>query len=136
MFDITHPEVRESVRRALEEDIGTGDLTTNLTVPAERQATGAFYAREPMIVAGVELLELIYELQGGAVAVQVRKASGQPVWNGDCLARVHGPARTLLRCERTALNFIQRLSAVATLANRFARAVEGTQCQVLDTRKT
>jgi nicotinate-nucleotide pyrophosphorylase (carboxylating) len=136
MFDITHPEIREAVRRALEEDIGTGDLTTNLTVPAERQAAGAFYPRERMVVAGMELLELIYELQGGGVAVQLRKRSGDRVWGGDCLARAHGPARTLLTCERTALNFIQRLSAVATLASRYVQAVEGTKCQVMDTRKT
>jgi nicotinate-nucleotide pyrophosphorylase (carboxylating) len=136
MFDITHPEVREAVRRALEEDIGTGDLTTNLTVPAGRQAVGMFYAQEPMMVAGVELLELIYELQGGGVAVQVRKPSGQRVWSGESLARAQGAARTLLTCERTALNFIQRLSAVATLGSRFVRAVEGTKCEVLDTRKT
>ena len=136
MFDITHPEVRQAVRRALEEDIGTGDLTTNLTVPAERQATGTFYAQEPMMVAGVELLDLIYELQGGHVTVQVRKPSGQRVLTGEHLARVHGAARTLLTCERTALNFMQRLSAVATLGSRFVRALEGTKCHVLDTRKT
>ncbi len=130
------PAIVETLRRALEEDIGSGDLTTNLVVPAQRQAAGAFYARERMVVAGVELLELIYELQGGGVTVQVRKQSGQRVWGGDCLARVRGPARTLLTCERTALNFIQRLSAVATLANRFVQEVEGTRCKVQDTRKT
>ena len=136
MFDIKHPEIREAVRRALEEDIGSGDLTTNLIVPAQRQGAGAFYARERLVVAGVELLELIYELQGGGVTVQLRKQSGERVWGGDCLARVHGPARTLLTCERTALNFIQRLSAVATLANRFVQEVDGTKCKVQDTRKT
>ncbi len=136
MFDIKHPEIREAVRRALEEDIGSGDLTTNLIVPAQRQGAGAFYARERLVVAGVELLDLIYELQGGGVTVQLRKQSGERVWGGDCLARVHGPARTLLTCERTALNFIQRLSAVATLANRFVQEVDGTKCKVQDTRKT
>jgi len=136
MFDITHPEIRDSVRRALEEDIGSGDLTTNLIVPAQRQGAGAFYARERLVVAGVELLELIYELQGGGVTVQLRKQSGERVWGGDCLARVRGPARTLLTCERTALNFIQRLSAVATLASRFVQEVDGTKCKVQDTRKT
>jgi len=136
MFDITHPEIRDSVRRALEEDIGSGDLTTNLIVPAQRQGAGAFYARERLVVAGVELLELIYELQGGGVTVQLRKQSGERVWGGDCLARVRGPARTLLTCERTALNFIQRLSAVATLASRFVQEVDGTRCKVQDTRKT
>lgn len=136
MFDIKHPEIREAVRRALEEDIGSGDLTTNLIVPAQRQGAGAFYARERLVVAGVELLELIYKLQGGGVTVQLRKQSGERVWGGDCLARVHGPARTLLTCERTALNFIQRLSAVATLANRFVQEVDGTKCKVQDTRKT
>ena len=108
----------------------------NLIVSPERMAAGGFFAREAMIVAGVELLPLIYEQVGGGVEVQIRKASGERVWNGDCVARVHGPARALLTCERTALNLMQRLSAVATLANRFVRAVEGTKCEVLDTRKT
>lgn len=136
MFDTTDPEVLDAVRRALEEDIGPGDVTTELTVPADRKASGAFYAREPMVVAGIELLAVVYRLRGGVESLEVLKHSGDTAKPGECLARVHGSARTLLTCERTALNFIQRLSGVATLASRFATAVAGTKCRILDTRKT
>lgn len=136
MFDTTHPEVVDAVRRALEEDIGPGDVTTELTVAADREASGAFYAREPMVVAGTELLSVVYEMRGGVESLKVLKHSGDHAGPGECLARVQGSARTLLTCERTALNFIQRLSGVATLASRFAAEVAGTRCLVLDTRKT
>jgi nicotinate-nucleotide pyrophosphorylase (carboxylating) len=136
MFNTTHPEVLDAVRRALEEDIGTGDVTTELTVPAERRASGAFYAREPMVVAGAELLPVIYELLGGVESIELLKHSGDRAEPGGCIARVRGSARLLLTAERTALNFIQRLSGVATLARQFSEAVAGTKCRILDTRKT
>ena len=136
MFDTNHPEVTDAVRRALEEDIGSGDITTELTVAPEREASGGFYAREPMVVAGTELLSVIYQIRGGVKSIEVWKQSGDRAKPGECLAVVHGSARTLLTCERTTLNFIQRLSGVATLASRFAEAVAGTKCRVLDTRKT
>ena len=136
MFDLSHPDVIRAVQAALAEDIGTGDITTTLTVPAGRDASGAFYAREPMVVAGTELLPLIYGQMTGVASVELLKSSGERAVPGECLARVHGSARTLLTAERTALNFIQRLSGVATLARHFADALAGTKCRVLDTRKT
>lgn len=135
-FDTTQPEVMDAVRRALNEDIGDGDITTELTVAAEQKATGTFYAREPMVVAGIELLETVYTLAGGIDSLEILKTSGTPAEPGDALARVRGNARTLLTCERTALNFVQRLSGVATLASRFVAETRGTRCKVLDTRKT
>lgn len=131
-----HPDALDLIRRALEEDIGPGDVTTELTVPADRRASGAFYAREPLTVAGIELMQAVYDLAGGGVRVEVLASSGTDVETGACLARASGPARRLLTCERTALNLLQRLSGVATAARRFSRAVEGTQCRILDTRKT
>jgi nicotinate-nucleotide pyrophosphorylase (carboxylating) len=136
MFDISHPEVVRAVQYALAEDIGSGDITTDLTVPAERKAFGAFYAREQMVVAGTELLPVIYTLLGGVESIELLKRSGDPAEPGECLARVRGSARLLLTAERTALNFIQRLSGVATLAHEFSMAVAGTKCRILDTRKT
>lgn len=136
MFDTKHPEVLDAVRRALAEDIGSGDITTQLTVPAGRKASGAFYAREPMVVAGTELLPVIYDLLGGVESIEVLKLSGDRAEPGECLARVRGSARLLLTAERTALNFIQRLSGVATLAHQFSSAVADTECRILDTRKT
>ena len=135
MFDWTHPQVRAAVATALQEDIGPGDVTSNLTVPESLQATGVFLAKEPFTLAGVELLSLIYESRGGA-QLEILKNSGSPVQDGDVVARVTGSARTLLACERVALNFLQRLSGIATLARKHVDAVAGTKTQVLDTRKT
>lgn len=135
-FDVSHPEIRDAVRRALEEDIGPGDVTSQYTVPADLKASGGFYAREPITLAGIELLPLIYELRGGVDELHLIKKSGDSAVPGDLLATVAGRARTLLECERVALNFMQRLSGVATLARRYTKAVEGTRCRILDTRKT
>jgi nicotinate-nucleotide pyrophosphorylase (carboxylating) len=136
MFDISHPEVVRAVQCALAEDIGSGDVTTELTVPKDLKASGSFYAREPMVVAGTELLPVIYDLLGGVESIELLKRSGDHAEPGECLARARGSARLLLTAERTALNFVQRLSGVATLANRFSTAVAHTKCRILDTRKT
>lgn len=135
-FDINHPDVIAAVRRALEEDIGAGDITTNLTVPADRKAQGAYYARDWMTVAGVELLHLIYAERGPVSSIEILIPSGGRAVPGDCIARVAGPARVLLTCERVSLNFMQRLSGVATLAAEYVAQTAGTNCRVLDTRKT
>jgi len=132
-----HPEAVEAVRRALAEDIGPGDITTELCVPAETRAHGRFVARQAMTLAGVELLPLIFEEVGrGSCEMRLSHSSGARLGNGDEIAQVSGPARALLTAERTALNFLQRLSGVATVASAYAKAVEGTGCRVLDTRKT
>jgi nicotinate-nucleotide pyrophosphorylase (carboxylating) len=135
-FDVNHPEVIEAVRRALAEDVGTGDVTTRACVPNGQRAAGRFVARQPMIVAGTELLTLIYDVRGSEVQVDVLKRSGEEAEAGDTLAVVSGAARPLLTCERVALNFLQLLCGVATLARQYVDAVAGTRCQVLDTRKT
>lgn len=131
-----HPDALDLIRRALAEDIGAGDVTTELTVPAGSRAAGAFYAREPLTVAGIELMQTVYDLAGGDVRVEVLVPSGSDVEKGACLARASGSARRLLTCERTALNLLQRLSGIATMARRFTDAIAGTQCRLLDTRKT
>ena len=131
-----HPEIVEAVKRALAEDIGTGDVTSAACVPAERRAAGRFLAREPQVLAGMELLAVIYDLRGGVEELIIERTTGARVEDGEVIARVRGRARTLLECERTALNFLQRASGVATAARRYADAVAGTGCRVLDTRKT
>jgi len=136
-FDVSYPEVRELVALALAEDIGPGDVTTELTVDASRQATGSFVARQTMVLAGVELLPLIFECHGTPLeSIDIHRLSGSSLIAGVKIATVSGPARALLACERVALNFLQHLSGVATLASRYVSAVEGTRCRVLDTRKT
>ncbi len=103
--------------------------------PKAPQARGEFIAREDLVLAGTVVLPLIYE-QRGKVNLQVLHNDGDVLKDGDLVAAVQGPAWVLLECERVALNFLQRLSGVATLAHKFAQAVAGTNCRVLDTRKT
>jgi nicotinate-nucleotide pyrophosphorylase (carboxylating) len=136
MMDVSHPEIMDCIRRALAEDIGSGDVTSQACVPANGRATGKFLAREPQVIAGVELIPLIYGIQGGVDELRLEKHSGACAAAGDVLATVAGSARTLLECERVALNFLQRLGGIATLAKRFVDAVAGTGCRILDTRKT
>lgn len=122
--------MNEILRLALEEDIGAGDVTTRACVPESQRASGRFLAREPLVIAGLELLSELYERP------DIRKRDGDLCAAGDVIAEVAGSARRLLERERVALNFLQRLSGVATSARRFADAVAGTGCRVLDTRKT
>lgn len=136
------PAVRELLARALEEDIGTGDLTGQACLPESARARGRFVAKQAMVVAGVELLPLVYSVRAGAgpggeaAAAELKHASGRKVRTGALLAAVAGPARLLLECERVALNFLCHLSGVATLTRRFAEAVAGTGVKIRDTRKT
>ena len=134
-------DVEEIIRRALAEDIGPGDATTEACVPVERRAAGRFLARERQVLAGVELIPMVYEAGrtfGLAKPYEIRllKSSGERAEDGDLIATVTGPARTLLTCERVALNFLQRLSGIATLARQYVEGVAGTGCRILDTRKT
>jgi nicotinate-nucleotide pyrophosphorylase (carboxylating) len=124
------------VRLALEEDIGPGDVTTEACVPVSKKARGRYLAREPLVVAGLDVLYEIYNCRGGVDELALLRRDGDRCGADEELAIVSGNARTLLECERVALNFLQHLSGVATLARRFADAVAGTNCRVLDTRKT
>jgi nicotinate-nucleotide pyrophosphorylase (carboxylating) len=119
------------VRLALEEDIGSGDVTSQACIAESQMASGRFLAREPLIAAGLGLLEEIY-----ATPVTLLKREGDACGAGETIATVQATARLLLERERVALNFLQRLSGVATAARCFADAVAGTGCRVLDTRKT
>jgi nicotinate-nucleotide pyrophosphorylase (carboxylating) len=123
------------IAAALAEDIGPGDVTTAACVPEGTRAHGHFLAREPLVFAGAAVLAAIYEVHPGATLELLCK-DGDHLQEGDRIANVEGSARTLLECERVALNFVQRLSGIATLAHRFSSLVEGTHCKVLDTRKT
>lgn len=135
MFNVDHPEVREAVRRALAEDIGSGDITSELTVPPHIMARGTFLAKQDLLLAGIELVPMIVAERGGA-EIELLHQSGDSVAAGTELGRVRGRARTLLECERVSLNFMQRLSGIATLAQEYVAAITGTNARVLDTRKT
>jgi nicotinate-nucleotide pyrophosphorylase (carboxylating) len=124
------------IHLALAEDIGPGDVTTTACVPAHRQATGTFLTREPLTLAGTALLPQIYEARGGVAHLEIHRQDGETLPPNTTIATIKGRARTLLECERTALNFLQHLSGIATLAHQFAAQTAHTKCRVLDTRKT
>ncbi len=129
-------EIRRAVKTALAEDLGRGDVTSLAVVPAGVQASAVMRAREPLVVAGLAFAEAAFRLRSGSVRVRRLVRDGQRVGAGDELLRVRGPARAILSAERVALNFVQRLSGIATLTARFVAAVRGTGVRILDTRKT
>lgn len=124
------------VRRALAEDIGTGDVTTLATVPAHATAQALMVAREPLVVCGLPLAEAVFKEVSAQIEIERQAQDGQRAPKGQTLLRLRGPAGAILTAERVALNFVQRLSGVATLAARFVEAVAGTRARILDTRKT
>jgi nicotinate-nucleotide pyrophosphorylase (carboxylating) len=131
-----HPdEYRAIVRRALDEDIGSGDVTTDATVGADRQARGAFLVKADCVLAGLDVALETFRLLEPGVRTTVRRRDGDRCQAGEDIADVTGSARALLAGERTALNFLQRLSGIATCARRFVDAAAGRSV-VLDTRKT
>ncbi|MEE2942070.1 MAG: carboxylating nicotinate-nucleotide diphosphorylase [Verrucomicrobiota bacterium] len=124
------------VEAALAEDIGDGDATTLALVPEGAVATGVMLAREPLVMAGVELAMAVFQQVDQRIEFGIEIFDGQQAALGQTLVRVQGPARALLIAERTALNFIQRLAGVATLTAQFVEEVAGTGVTILDTRKT
>jgi nicotinate-nucleotide pyrophosphorylase (carboxylating) len=130
------PEIVACIVRALEEDIGSGDVTTDNIVPQRAIASGRIIAKQIGIVAGLDVAQLAYSLVDQQVGFTRRAAEGAPVVPGQLLAEVTGPARALLTAERTALNFLGRMSGIATLTHRFVDAIAGTRAIILDTRKT
>lgn len=123
------------LRAALAEDVGPGDLTSELLVPAGARAAGRITAKAEGVLAGVAVAAEVFRL-AGAASVRTPKEDGARVVPGDVVVEVEGPARALLAAERTALNFLIRLSGIATLTARFVAAVAGTGARILDTRKT
>lgn len=132
---VAPPDLTEQVARALKEDIGSGDVTAAL-VPADRVARAGVVTREDAVLCGRPWFDATYAQLSRDVRCEWRIAEGADVKPGELLCTLSGPARALLTGERTALNFLQTLSATATAARRFVTAIAGTGCQILDTRKT
>jgi quinolinate synthase len=121
---------------AIAEDIGPGDATSRATLPADLVLQGRIVAKEPGVLAGLPVAKALFRRVEPAVEFVAHAADGQEVVPGELVAEVRGPARGLLAAERTALNFLQRLSGIATLTSRFVDAVACSKARVLDTRKT
>lgn len=128
-------EVENNVRRALAEDIGTGDITA-LLIPEERLAHASVITREAAVISGTAWVDAVFRQLDPRVAVHWQVVDGQRVAANSVLFHLEGPARALLSGERTALNFLQTLSGVATRCRYYADLVEGTGVRLLDTRKT
>lgn len=124
------------IRAALAEDIGSGDVTTLATVPENAVASAVMVAREPLVICGLPVAEAVFTEVCPAVNLTPVMTDGQHAAKGQALLNIQGPARGILTAERVALNFIQRLSGIATVTARFVQAVAGTGAKILDTRKT
>jgi len=128
-------DLKETVARALTEDVGDGDLTAAL-IPAATRARATVISRESAVLCGAAWFEEVFSQLDPAIDTVWEVKDGDRIERDQLLCTLHGPARSLLTGERTALNFLQTLSGTATLARRYADAVAGTRTTVLDTRKT
>ena len=130
-------EIRHAIQMALAEDIGSGDATTLATVPENSTLTVVMRAREVLVAAGLPLVEAAFRELSPSIQIESLAKDGQHAKSGrESLLRISGDARAILSAERVALNFVQRLSGIATLTAQFVDAIKGTHAQILDTRKT
>ena len=136
MPETLSPLIYEAIRRALAEDIGPGDATSNSIIPSEATMRGQIIAKENGIVAGLDVAQAVFAEFDPAVTFTGQVGEGERVENRQVLATLFGSARSLLTGERTALDFLGRMSGIATLTRKFVDAVSGTKAVILDTRKT
>ena len=130
------PDRYDPIAAALKEDIGTGDITTEFFVPDSLHASGRIVAREKAIVAGSGVVAEVFRRLDPSIDVQIIRGDGTEVAAGDVIIEVRGLARSILKAERVALNFLQRLCGIATLTRQFVDAVGNHSVKILDTRKT
>jgi nicotinate-nucleotide pyrophosphorylase (carboxylating) len=128
--------VREAAARAVGEDVGPDDVTSRAFIGEEAMATGVLVAREDCVLAGMDVAEAVFREVDGRLIWETLIQDGQKVGPNQSVAKVRGSARSILTGERCALNFLQRLSGVATLTAEYVRAIAGTRTKILDTRKT
>ncbi len=131
-----HEQIVSIIERALEEDIGSGDVTSQWTMPSEAFLSGRILTKEDGVVAGLEVARLVFQMVDERIDFAAMVTDGDPVSLGEVLATVQGPGPGILSAERTALNFLQRMSGIATLTRRYVQAACGTGAIILDTRKT
>ena len=124
------------IRRALEEDVGTGDVTTDSTVPEGQLAGASIIAKQDGVLAGITVAEAVFRALDQSFAMTAHLVDGEILTPGATVATLKGRSRAILTAERTALNFLQRLSGIATVTARYAAELEGTGVRLLDTRKT
>jgi nicotinate-nucleotide pyrophosphorylase (carboxylating) len=135
MLQIT-PSIRSTVERALAEDLGMGDITTDSLIPPDIRGLATIVAKVPGVIAGLGVALEVFRQVDPSVETRVLMADGSEVIPGDVVAEVEGSVSGILKGERVALNFLQRLSGIATETSRYVKAVGGTKARILDTRKT
>jgi nicotinate-nucleotide pyrophosphorylase (carboxylating) len=128
--------LRKLVERALEEDLGSGDLTTQAIFPHPFRARGVLMAKEELVLAGIEIAAMVFEILDPTLKFRPMAAEGKPVKANGLIARLEGDGRSILMGERVAINFLQRLSAIATFTSKYVAAVKGFKAKIVDTRKT
>jgi len=135
---IQKQEILEMVERGIKEDIGKGDVTTLASVPVDQMSTATFLAKQPGVIAGLKVVELVFFSVDSALEVEWLMNEGVKVKKGDLIGKVRGLSSSILSAERLALNIFQRMSGIATLTRKFVDAIseEGSKTVVLDTRKT
>jgi nicotinate-nucleotide pyrophosphorylase (carboxylating) len=136
MHPFDHPAVARLISLTLEEDIGRGDATTLATIPPYQAARGKITAKADITIAGLPLIPMVLQQVDHSAGLRLLVKEGDRVSQGEVVVELSGAATGLLTAERTLLNFLQRLSGVATLTRQFVEAVAGTQCAIIDTRKT
>jgi nicotinate-nucleotide pyrophosphorylase (carboxylating) len=124
------------IERALQEDLGSGDITTASIVPKSLVVSGEIVIKQPGVVAGLEVARPVFQLEDESIALTCLVEDGSGVQPGQIVARIEGPAAGILGAERVALNFLQRMSGIATMTRQYVEAVKGTTAVILDTRKT
>lgn len=130
------PSAADTIRRALAEDLGPGDVTSACFIPSDHRSRARIVARENAVLAGTDAAREVFRQVDPAIEIETGKNDGDAIAPGDIILAAAGPTRSLLSAERTALNFLQRLSGIASLTRRFVEAVAGTKAVILDTRKT
>lgn len=130
------PDIRALIDLALAEDIGTGDITTLATIPADRTATATMIAKDDGVLSGIDIAREVFRTVDPTLEITLLKHDGDLMENRDKIATIQGNARSILTAERTALNFVQRLSGVATITSSYVEAVKDSHTRIVDTRKT
>lgn len=133
---MTDEQIEAIMQRALAEDVGSGDVTSQWILPPEMRVRGRFLAKAQGVLAGLEVARQVFQQVDERIALHARLKDGDVISEGDIVATVEGPAASILTAERTALNFLQRMSGIATLTRRYVEAVASTKAVILDTRKT
>lgn len=133
---LSDSRVGRMIENALFEDIGFGDITSESLIGEDQLGSAEFIAKESGIVSGMDVAKVIYGIVDGQVTFEQSVMDGALVERGVSLGRIHGPVRSILTGERVALNFLQRMSGIATLTHKFVHAVAGTKAKITDTRKT